>query len=55
MLVGDFDNEKLATEDVRFGKTIFDNVHAMAEHWAKYIQSASPDETKTAERRIPDL
>jgi hypothetical protein len=51
LLVGNFDNEKLATEDVRSGKTIYDNVLAMAEHWAKYIQSASPDQIKTAERQ----
>lgn len=52
-IVGEFDNERLATEDVRSGKTIFDNVRAMAEHWAKYIQLASPDHIKTAERLVP--
>lgn len=49
-LVGNFDNERLAIEDVRFGKTVFDDVRAMADHWAKYIESASPDEIKTADR-----
>ena len=49
-LVGDFDNERLAIEDVRFGKTVYDDVRMMAEHWAKYIQSASPGQIKTADR-----
>jgi hypothetical protein len=53
LIVGDFDNERLATEDVRFGKTTFDNVLATAEHWAKYIQSASPDQFTTVEGRVP--
>ena len=48
--VGNFDDERLAIEDVRFGKTVFDDVRAMADHWAKYIQSASPDQIKTADR-----
>ncbi len=53
-LVGEFDNEKLATEDVRSGKTIFDDVRTMADHWAKYIQRASPKQIKTKERPIPN-
>ena len=52
LLVGNFDNEKLATEDVRSGNTVYGDVHAMAEHWKKYIQSASPDQIKTTERQI---
>jgi hypothetical protein len=52
-IVGELDNERLATEDVRSGKTIFDNVRAMADHWAKYIQLASPDQIRTTERRVP--
>jgi hypothetical protein len=52
-IVGELDNERLATEDVRSGKAIFDNVRAMADHWAKYIQLASPDQIRTTERRVP--
>jgi hypothetical protein len=41
LFVGQFENERLATEDVRKGHTVYDNVLAMSEHWAKYIQSVA--------------
>lgn len=53
VLVGQFDMERRAIQDVLSGKTKFDDVVAMAEHWAKYIQAIAREHIQPVRRRVP--
>jgi hypothetical protein len=51
VLVGQFDMERRAIQDVRGGNTKFDDVLAMAEHWARYIQAVAREQIQPVEKR----
>jgi hypothetical protein len=53
IIVTEFDTERLAIKDVRFGDTKFDDVPTMAEHWAKYIERVPSERIHPVNRRSP--